>query len=68
MLTLLRIAHEEGRTQGEETTMAMVHEPRHQRGVCTPQGNALCFGVALGGLVLLAMLFSWLLSLVDLLL
>ncbi|WP_200941435.1 MULTISPECIES: hypothetical protein [unclassified Caulobacter] len=46
--------------------MAMVHEPRHQRGVCTPQGNALCLGVALGGLVLVAMILSWLFSLVGL--
>ncbi|MFZ0267346.1 hypothetical protein [Caulobacter sp.] len=46
--------------------MAMVHEPRHQRGVCTPQGNALCFGVAVVGLVLVAVILSWLFSLVGL--
>jgi hypothetical protein len=46
--------------------MAMVHEPRHQRGACTPQGNALCLAVALGGLVVVAMILSWLFSLVGL--
>jgi hypothetical protein len=51
----------------EETTMVMVHEPRHKRGPCTLQGNALCFGVALGGLVLAAMVLSWLISMVSLL-
>ncbi len=45
--------------------MAMVHEPRHRRGVCTPQGNALCFGTAIAGLVLLAVILSWLLSMVG---
>lgn len=45
--------------------MAMVHEPRHRRGACTPQGNALCFGVALGGLVLAAVVLSWLMGLVG---
>lgn len=47
--------------------MVMVHEPRHKRGPCTLQGNALCFGVALGGLVLAAMVLSWLISLISLL-
>ena len=47
--------------------MAMVHDPRHRRGVCTPQGNALCFGVSIAGLVLLAMAISWLCSWVGLL-
>lgn len=46
--------------------MAMVHEPRHQRGACTPQGNALCFGVAVAGLVLVAVILSWLFGLVGL--
>ena len=45
--------------------MAMVHEPRHQRGICTPHGNALCFGVAIAGLVLAAIFLSWLFSLVG---
>ena len=46
--------------------MAMVHEPRHRRGVCTPQGNALCFGVAIAGLVVLAVAIKWLFSLIGL--
>lgn len=48
--------------------MAMVHEPRHQRGTCTPQGNALCFGVAFAGLVLAAVVLSWIFGLIGLLL
>lgn len=47
--------------------MTMVHEPRHRRVICTPQGNALCFGVSIAGLVLLAVVISWLFSLVGLL-
>jgi len=46
--------------------MAMVHDPRHRRGACTPQGNALCFGVAIAGLVLAAVVVSWLFSLFSL--
>jgi len=46
--------------------MAMVHEPRHKRGACTPQGNALCLGVAFAGLVIVAMMLSWLFGLVRL--
>jgi hypothetical protein len=46
----------------------MVHEPRHKRGACTPQGNALCLGVAFAGLVIVAMMLSWLFGLIDLLL
>ena len=46
--------------------MAMVHDPRHQRGTCTPQGNALCFGVAIVGLVLAAVVMSWLFGLISL--
>ena len=45
--------------------MAMVHEPRHRRGVCTPQGNALCFAVSIGGLVAAAVLLSWLFGLIG---
>jgi hypothetical protein len=45
--------------------MAMVHEPRHRRGACTPQGNALCLGTAIAGLVVLAVILSWLFSLVG---
>lgn len=45
--------------------MAMVHEPRHKRVVCTPSGNALCLGTAFAGLVILAMVLSWLFSLVG---
>ncbi|WP_165185592.1 hypothetical protein [Caulobacter soli] len=45
--------------------MAMVHEPRHRRGVCTPQGNALCFSTAIVGLVLLAVVLSWLFGFVG---
>lgn len=47
--------------------MTMVHEPRRQRGVCTPQGNALCLGTAIAGLLILAMILSWLFSLVGIL-
>lgn len=47
--------------------MAMVHEPRHRRAACTPQGNALCFGLSIGGLVVLAIMISWLFSLFGLL-
>ncbi|MBC7669570.1 MAG: hypothetical protein H7236_14255 [Gemmatimonadaceae bacterium] len=47
--------------------MAMVHDPRHQRGACTPQGTALCFGVAVAGLVLAAVALSWLIGLIGLL-
>ena len=43
--------------------MAMVHDPRHQRTSCTPQGTALCFGVAVAGLVLAAVMLSWLIGL-----
>jgi hypothetical protein len=50
----------------EETKMAMVHEPRHKRGACTPQGNALCLGVAFAGLVIVAMILTWLFSLIGL--
>ena len=45
--------------------MAMVHDPRHARGACTPQGSALCFGVAIGGLVAAAVALSWLVGLVT---
>jgi hypothetical protein len=45
--------------------MAMVHDPRQRRGTCTPQGNALCFGVSLVGLVLVATILSWLFSLIS---
>lgn len=51
----------------EETTMTMVHDPRHQRGACTPQGTALCFGVAVAGLVLAAIVLSWFMGLFNLL-
>jgi hypothetical protein len=44
----------------------MVHEPRQRRGTCTPQGNALCFATAVAGLVLAAVLLSWLFGLVGL--
>jgi hypothetical protein len=47
--------------------MAMVHDPRHQRGACTPQGTALCFGVAVVGLVLAAVVLSWLIGFFNLL-
>ena len=67
MLTLLRTSPHRGTAANEETTMAMVHEPRRQRGVCTPQGNALCFGVSIAGLVLAAVVLSWLFSLVGIL-
>ncbi|WP_426012943.1 hypothetical protein [Caulobacter sp. DWR2-3-1b2] len=46
--------------------MAMVHDPRHQRGACTPQGTALCLGVAVAGLVLAAVALSWLIGLIGL--
>jgi hypothetical protein len=46
--------------------MAMVHDPRHQRGACTPQGTALCLGTAVAGLVLAAVVLSWLISLIHL--
>ena len=65
MLTLLRTSPHRGAAAKEETTMAMVHEPRHRRGVCTPQGNALCLATAIAGLVILAMVLSWLFSLVG---
>jgi hypothetical protein len=47
--------------------MAMVHDPRHRRGVCTPQGNALCFAVSIVGLVIAAVAIKWLFSLVGVL-
>ena len=47
--------------------MAMVHEPRHRRAVCTPQGNALCFGISIAALVLAAVAIKWLFSLIVLL-
>jgi hypothetical protein len=68
MLTLLRTSPHRGAAAKEETTMAMVHEPRHRRGACTPQGNALCLGVAFAGLVIVAMILTWLFGLVGLLL
>jgi len=46
--------------------MAMVHEPRHRRGICTLQGNALCFGVAIAGMVVLAVAIKWLFGLIGL--
>jgi hypothetical protein len=46
--------------------MAVVHDPRHPRGASTPQGTALCLGVALAGLVLAAVVLSWLMGLIDL--
>jgi len=46
--------------------MAMVHGPRHTRGASSPQGSALCMGVALAGLVLAAMALNWLFGLIRL--
>ena len=66
MLTLLRTSPHRGTAANEETTMAMVHESRQRRGVCTPQGNALCFSVAIAGLVLFAVVLSWLFGLIGL--
>jgi hypothetical protein len=66
MLALLRTSPRQrgGRERGNDNGYG--HEPRHQRGACTPQGNALCLGVALRGLVMVAMILSWLFSLVGL--
>jgi hypothetical protein len=47
--------------------MVMVHDPRYARGACTPQGSALCMGVAIVGLVLAAIVLSWLFGLIGLL-
>lgn len=47
--------------------MALVHEPRHRRIACTPQGNALCFGISIAGLVGFAVAIKWLFSLIGVL-